>query len=403
MSNFVTVYATHFLLEMRERGLEVPPALLKRALEFMSTMVATPAATLPELRAQAYALYLLARSGVVVTNQLYTIRETLDRDYKDSWKDDVMLLYLASTYKLLKMDSEAAQLLKYAPSTHPVPAAYDYYYDETVYRANYLYLVSKHFPEAAKKIPGDQILALADSITTNRENTMSSAYAILAFDAYAKAAGTPEQAKIAFSEKLAGGKFKPLTAEGDLFARAAVPPEARSVHAEADTSFALFYQLVEAGFELEPPKQEIKNRIEVFRDFRNENGEVVTSTSVDSKVYVYVTLRAIDKPVSNVAMVDLLPGGFEIDISPEGLGSRQSLVRRPGTWYPSYIDVREDRVVFYGSIGTEAKTFVYRLKPTSHGTFAVPPLYAEGMYDRAVQARSLGGTFRIEEAPPAAK
>jgi hypothetical protein len=29
----------------------------------------------------------------------------------------------------------------------------------------------------------------------------------------------------------------------------------------------------------------------------------------------------------------------------------------------------------------------------------VPPLYAEGMYDRTVQARSLGGKFTIGEPP----
>jgi uncharacterized protein YfaS (alpha-2-macroglobulin family) len=63
--------------------------------------------------------------------------------------------------------------------------------------------------------------------------------------------------------------------------------------------------------------------------------------------------------------------------------------------------VREDRLIFYGSIGTDARTFVYRLKPTNLGKFAVPPLYAEGMYDRSVLARSLGSYFTIQ-APPAA-
>jgi alpha-2-macroglobulin len=52
-------------------------------------------------------------------------------------------------------------------------------------------------------------------------------------------------------------------------------------------------------------------------------------------------------------------------------------------------------VVFYGTVGTNAQTFSYRLKPTNRGTFVVPPLYAEGMYDRSVQARSVGGKFVI--------
>jgi len=39
------------------------------------------------------------------------------------------------------------------------------------------------------------------------------------------------------------------------------------------------------------------------------------------------------------------------------------------------------------------------LRPTNLGNFVVPPLYAEGMYDRSVQARSLGSVFKIVEAP----
>jgi uncharacterized protein YfaS (alpha-2-macroglobulin family) len=179
-----------------------------------------------------------------------------------------------------------------------------------------------------------------------------------------------------------------------------VPADATSVHIEGDTDFALFYQLTEEGFDLAPPAEEIKHRIEVFREFDNEKGEAETASPIESKVDVKLTLRALDTSVSNVAIVDLIPGGFEVDISPEGLGNRASRPADNTTWQPDFVDVREDRVVFYGTIGTEAQTFVYRLKPTNRGIFTVSPLYAEGMYDRSVQARSTGGQFRIGEAPP---
>jgi len=89
---------------------------------------------------------------------------------------------------------------------------------------------------------------------------------------------------------------------------------------------------------------------------------------------------------------------------PEGIGQRNSLVSGLAVWTPDYIDVREDRLLFFGAIGPEARTFVYRLKPTNRGRFKVAPLYAEGMYDRSVQARSLGGEFTIgDPAPPSVK
>ncbi len=108
----------------------------------------------------------------------------------------------------------------------------------------------------------------------------------------------------------------------------------------------LFYHLLEAGFHLRPPQSEIKNQIEVAREFRTENDEGVNSIPLDSKVRVVVSLRAIAQPVSNVAILDMLPGGLEVDISPEGIGDRRSLVQSPNTWTPDYIDVREDRVIF---------------------------------------------------------
>lgn len=398
---YVNVYATHFLLEAREHGFEVPPLLLGGALNSMRTMTSAPGADLESYRAEAYALYILARSGVVVTEQANALRAALEQNDTDTWHSDLTALYLASTYQLLKMEREASEIIGRAPVMPPADSQFDTYYDDLVYRATYLYLTSKHFPERARRIGPDQILAIADAIKDNRQNTISSAYALLALDAYAQAAGARSQSLITLTAEMPDQKSRPLNIQNMQFAHAEVPADAKSVHVEGDTDFALFYQLTEAGFDLAPPATEIKNRIEVFREFDNEKGEPVTSSPIESKVDVKMSVRAVDSPISNVAIVDMIPAGFEIDISPEGLGSRASGATDARTWRPDFIDVREDRVVFYGTVATDAQTFSYRLKPTNRGTFTVPPLYAEGMYDRTVQARSLGGRFQIGETPAA--
>jgi uncharacterized protein YfaS (alpha-2-macroglobulin family) len=396
---FVNVYATHFLLEARDHGFEVPPTLLANALNSLRAMTASPGSDIETYRADAYALYLLARSGVVVTDQANALRAALDQNDANAWTSDLTGLLLASTYQLLKMDREASGIIGHAPAMPAADSPFGTYYDDLVYRATYLYLTSKHFPDRAKKIGPEQILAIADAIKDNRQNTISSAYALLALDAYAQAAGTLSHSLVTFTAKMPDQKSQPLDTQNVQFAHAEVPADAKSVHIEGDTDFALFYQLTEAGFDLAPPTNEIKNRIEVFREFDNEKGEPVTSSPIESKVDVKMSLRAIDSPVSNVAIVDMIPAGFEIDISPEGLGNRASGPTAANTWRPDFVDVREDRVVFYGTVTTDAQTFSYRLKPTNRGTFTVPPLYAEGMYDRTVQARSLGGKFQIGDEP----
>lgn len=118
-------------------------------------------------------------------------------------------------------------------------------------------------------------------------------------------------------------------------------------------------------------------------------------------------LRAVERErVEQLAVVDLLPGGIEPVYNnplpdengelPEGRHS--PLGNQPGSdWRPHSVDVREDRVVLYGNVSRSAATFVYRARATNAGRFGTPPPYAEGMYERSLQARGASGQLEILE------
>ena len=57
----------------------------------------------------------------------------------------------------------------------------------------------------------------------------------------------------------------------------------------------------------------------------------------------------------------------------------------------AYADVREDRVVIYASASSSVQTYSYRIRATNAGEFVVPPAWAQGLYERERQARSLAG------------
>ena len=57
--------------------------------------------------------------------------------------------------------------------------------------------------------------------------------------------------------------------------------------------------------------------------------------------------------------------------------------------------MRDDRVVIYGTATRNISEFIYRIRATNAGTFVVPPAYGESMYDRTVQARSLGTKIEV--------
>ena len=88
-------------------------------------------------------------------------------------------------------------------------------------------------------------------------------------------------------------------------------------------------------------------------------------------------------------------GETEEQESAPAAGWVSSIGMSTSTWHPDFVDIREDRVVLFGSVGPSMQEFVYRIKATNKGTYAVPPAYAESMYDRAIRARTLPGVMVV--------
>jgi uncharacterized protein YfaS (alpha-2-macroglobulin family) len=91
--------------------------------------------------------------------------------------------------------------------------------------------------------------------------------------------------------------------------------------------------------------------------------------------------------VGSVALTDLLPGGFE-PVQQRDANGVANTVSGPAM---AFADVREDRVVIYASASNSVQTYTYRIRATNAGEFMVPPAWAQGLYERERQARSLAG------------
>ena len=53
-------------------------------------------------------------------------------------------------------------------------------------------------------------------------------------------------------------------------------------------------------------------------------------------------------------------------------------------------------MVFYGAVKNTITEFTYKIKATNSGKYVVPPAYAESMYNRLLQARSLPSSLTVE-------
>ena len=173
--------------------------------------------------------------------------------------------------------------------------------------------------------------------------------------------------------------------------------------------------LSESGFERNLPPVQVSNGIEIIHEFLDASGNPLARATVGQDFLVRLRLRATDRDrVPQIAVVDLLPGGLEpvtelqLTADTSTAGVDPALMRRRAAvaalpvgvaersdWIPHHIDVREDRVVMYGEVAREAKTFTYRVRATNAGTFQVPPAFAEGMYNRTITGLSLAGKLEI--------
>jgi uncharacterized protein YfaS (alpha-2-macroglobulin family) len=267
-----------------------------------------------------------------------------------------------------------------------------------VHRALALYLLSLHFPERAKALSAKELAPMLGDIVAGRYQTLSSALSVLALDAHASLAPPAASAGLSLEALLEANASRPLATQGaGILVRADVPADAKRVRARGPSGQPLYAQLSEKGYDRTPPTDVLAQGIEVLRELRDASGKVVTSVALGERIDVVLQLRTTDQREQQVALIDLLPGGFEVDLAGQPLAERQTAEPSEYDWTPDYVDVREDRLVLYGWIGGDVRRFVYRLKPMNRGRYTVPPLQAEALYDRSVEGRAPGGSVEVRE------
>jgi uncharacterized protein YfaS (alpha-2-macroglobulin family) len=144
------------------------------------------------------------------------------------------------------------------------------------------------------------------------------------------------------------------------------------------------------GWPLRPPKTGFENHIELTRFYMTEDGEMLTPPfSVKQGQRLFVVLMArhrIDglENLSNVAVEDWLPAGFEIENA--RLLGEDTLPTLPQeyvgleTWKTDYIDYLDDKISIFGTLNKQFRVFVYSVRAVSQGIFQLMPSTAEAMY-----------------------
>ncbi|MGH7818868.1 MAG: hypothetical protein ACREQ9_03770, partial [Candidatus Binatia bacterium] len=137
--------------------------------------------------------------------------------------------------------------------------------------------------------------------------------------------------------------------------------------------------------------------LEIERAYLTRDGRPLDLAAVGQGdlLVMRVRLRSLSGRLDNVAVVNLLPSGLEVE-NPR-LESAETL-----PWISdadlavAHLDLRDDRVVVFASLpDTSWRTHYALLRAVTPGTFRLPPLQAEAMYDPAIRATGERGTIEI--------
>ena len=390
---FLSVYITHFLTDARGFGMPVPDDMYARASRYVRRLAAgnddQSPFELASARTRAYAIYLLTRHGRVTTNYLNALEESLEVHAAEVWRSDIASVYLAASHAMLQNEILADRLIDGYRMGES--AGRDTDFDTRLGRdAQYVYLLARHFPGRVARLDGDAVRQLVQPVFENLFNTLSAAYTILALgEIHASLATRGELTDVSIAARGAEGPIEIAVSDG-TFARATLPTTVERLDIAGSTPGGIYYTASESGFDVEPPADGLAEGIELDRVYLDADGDPVARIRVGDELTVRLRVRTKEGRIDNVAVTDLLPGGFEI--------ITESVRNRYGRWSCDYLDVREDRLVYYGTFDERTVEIRYRIKATNPGEFASPAAYAGAMYHRSVRGRTTAGSLVVEGA-----
>lgn len=383
---FASIYAMQFLTEARERGYNIPSDLFNQGINYLQTLVGQDPENLDDARNSAYAIYILTRNEIVTTNYLTNLQLYLDKNYAQKWQQDIIGPYLAASYLLLKNDDAANRLItQYVFGKNSTTNSFNDFYNSVTNDAQYLAIVTRYFPNQFQKLGSNALLPLTQAILQNNYSTLSAAYSALALSTYSNQVKSFAAANQSISAILNNQTTKLLTSDNALFLRAPFANDVAQISFLSEAKPGYFYQVTQSGFAKTLADTAKQQGVEIYRVYRDTSGKTISEVPLGTEIEVHIQVRSLNKQeISNLAIIDLLPGGFEV--------VRDSL--KPDN--VDYFDAREDRVLFFLTAFPDSREIIYRIKATNKGTYTVPPILANAMYNPAVKANGVAGKISVQ-------
>jgi uncharacterized protein YfaS (alpha-2-macroglobulin family) len=389
-NEWITTYAGSFWIMAKEKGYEVNDGVLNKWKTYQQKAARnwTPGNRRHEndyeyyntQYQQAYRLYSLALAGAPETGAMNRLKENKDLSVQTRW-------CLAAAY-VLDGKTKAAEELVFNVAT-TIPPYYSRYTYGTSDRDEAMILqtlVSMGRLDQAFK----QAQRIAKSLSQQAHfDTQSTAFALMAMGNLAeKLSGTIE-----FDWKLNGKKQNEVKS-----AKAGYQLQLPKQAGEGNVSLTnqgkgiLYVNVVSKLRPLQDTLPAISNNLKievVYTDLsgkRIDVSELKQGTDFIASIEVRNTNGMND--YTDIALTYIIPSGWEI--------FNERMTGDDGESAYDYRDIRDDRVLTYFDLSRgQSKGMKVRLQASYTGSFVLPAVQCEAMYDTSAQAKTVAGRVRV--------
>jgi len=384
-----STYAGHFLIEAESKGYFVPNDMLKRWRKYQRDKAQSWRVGKDVSRGdliQAYRLYSLALAGHPELSAMNRLREMSGLSAPGKWM-------LAAAYVKAGQPEAAKSLISNVTTTFTSYQEMAYTYgsdlrDKAIVLETLLML--------NEKTRGFELLKEISRELSNSNSWMSTQTLAWCLKAVGSFASLEQKGNINFTYTFNG---KEVNASTELpLAQIQLPIDQLKPAAlkfSNTGSGSLYVSVISVGVPARGAEDDEESNLRMTVSYADTNGNVIDPGQLEQGkefvASVTVSNPGVRGAYKNLALNQVFPSGWEINnLRLDEVEERLSGDR------PAYQDIRDDRVYTYFDLAAnQRKTFKVLLTASYAGSYYLPAVSCEAMYDRNVYTRKKGQVVQV--------
>ena len=386
-----TAYAVHLWLDAKDAGHAVPEASLTDALNYMEQQARL---SRHDGRTAAYLHYGLARAGRA---NVAKAQEALDASLKESPKD-VESHYLLRAAVYLGGDRRHEKALR-SLDTSPVvlKRENDWTFYSTLRERGFVLstYIDLFGADDTARAAAEQVAAGLRTESSRSYTTQEVAWGLTAIGKLVKG----QAVDLSGAVLTVDGKKVDGVSDSEAVWTLSRATQASSLSVALPRGAKQAWAVVTTEGIRETSDAPLGGAgLSVSRSLVNAEGGTLNSPSLGDAMFMKITIKNTSgHSVQNIALVDRLPAGLEIENPRLGRGQQPAFMNNEEAWKLDHMNLRDDRLEVFGELGSgESRVVVFGVRAVTAGSFAWPGTSAEAMYDPGVWARQASERLDVQ-------